>query len=87
MIASRGDFDKLVTEALINWAKNHPYPDDFVLFLADGKALTPRQLAREVEQRTPFGIKQLEVLRHFAEAEKLDAQALIRMFTVVAVSV
>lgn len=84
MLASGGDFDNLVTKALIKWAENHPYPDDFVLVLADGRAFTPRELARQVEQRTRFGRKQLEVLRKFAEAENFDAEDVVKMFTAVA---
>ncbi|MBI4329890.1 MAG: hypothetical protein HY673_01255 [Chloroflexi bacterium] len=62
------------------WAENHPYRDAPVLSTADGMTFTPMQLVREVEQRTEFGEKQLRVLRHFAEAEKLTAEGLIDMF-------
>lgn len=80
-----GDFDGLITSALLTWADKHPYPDDPVLSIADGKTFTPRELAREVQHRTEFGKKQLEVLRRFAEAEKdVGPEGLVKMFTSVA---
>lgn len=74
-------FDARITEALARWADQHPHPDDAVLSVAGGVTLTPRQLAREVQDRTPFGQKQLQVLRHFAEQERgIGADGLIGMF-------
>lgn len=85
MVSQPGDFDSLITSALLTWADKHPYPDDPVLPIADGKTFTPRELAREVQDRTEVGKKQLEVLRRFAEAEKdIGLEGVVKMLTRVA---
>lgn len=85
MVAERTKFDNQVREAIGIWAKRHPCPDAPVLSTADGKTFTPRQLAKEVDECTPFGKKQLDVLWHFAQEEKLGVGDLIEMFASVAV--
>jgi len=86
MVARHTEFDNRITEAIRLWAERHPDPDAPVLSTADGRTFTPKDLAREVAERTEFGKKQLEVLRHFAEVEKdVGYEGLVKMFESVAV--
>jgi hypothetical protein len=49
-----------ITEAMIFWAAQQPDRDEpFMLF--DQSSVSPRELAKAVQERTPLGIKQLEV--------------------------
>jgi hypothetical protein len=76
------EFDRQVIQALREWADRHPEPEKPVLFLGQGRSFTPSELAKEVELRTSFGKKQLQVLRHFAETEPeiKGAKDIVHMF-------
>jgi hypothetical protein len=65
------DIDAELTQAIRAWADRHPKPDRPFLYQLDGSVRSPKEIAREVEQRTEFGKLQLEVLRDFA-SQHLD---------------
>lgn len=73
-------FDTRVTDAVLKWAEQHPYPDKRVFAMANGKTLTPKELAHEIEERTEIGREHLEMLRHVVEVDDdLSPEDLIGM--------
>jgi len=66
------NLDNKLTEALQEWASQHPDAAPILLSTGDeghyGHAFTASDLAREVTNRTAFGRKQLEIFRHYARS-------------------
>lgn len=60
------DFDEKMARVFSAWAEEHPQRDEPVLLSADGRCYTPRQLAREVAERTEIGRIELDALRAIA---------------------
>jgi len=59
------DFPDRIGQALTIWAERHPSPDTQIEFIGpDGrKTFTPKGLAEEVVNKTPFGLERIEFYR------------------------
>ena len=59
------DFPTRIGQALTIWAERNPVPNVLIEFIVPGgrKTLTPKGLAEEVVNRTPFGLERIEFYR------------------------
>jgi hypothetical protein len=59
-------------QAFRAWAEAHPRPDYPLFYILDGEALTPRRLAREVQDETRIGLDQVAAMQELAAEEGLS---------------
>jgi hypothetical protein len=66
-----------ITQAMRRWAEGHTSPNEPMLFLA-GESYSPKQLASEVEARTPIGLLQLRVFDFAIKSEVEDVKSILK---------